>query len=414
VFYDQVTDTATFTPTAPLTPVTTYLATVNTGARSTWGDHIAADVRWSFTTDKAPASATLDGLNPTYDGTAKAVTASTEPAGLNVVITYDGSPTAPTNAGSYAVVATINDPRYQGSVSGTLVIDKATAQIDFVGLNPTYDGTVKIVTATTIPAGLSVDLTYYVGATNAGSYPVDAIISDVNYQGSAYVTLEIAKAVATVTLVDLNQTYDTTAKIVTATTTPAGLNVDMFYDNSATNAGSYPVDAIITDVNYQGSASGTLVIAKATASITLSDLNQTYTGTPRAVTAITDPAGLAVNFTYNGSATAPKNAGSYAVVGTINDLNYEGSATGTLVIAKADQAISFTCPATANLTDRINLKATADSKLPVTLTVTSGPGVINDSRLTFTGTGSVVVTASQTGNNNYNAAVDVQNTIIVL
>lgn len=260
VAYDQGTNTATFTPTAPLEALSIYVANVNTGARSTWGDHLATDARWSFTTGNALATITLDGLNQTYDGTDKAVTATTEPAGLNVVFTYDGNSTVPTNAGSYAVVATIDDPTYQGSASGTLVIDKASAQIDFAGLSQTYDGTAKIVTATTIPVGLNVDLTYATNATNAGSYPVNAIITDANYQGSAYGTLEIVKAAATINFVGLNQIYDTTAKIVTATTTPAGLNVDIFYDNSATNVGSYPVDAIITEANYQGSASATLII----------------------------------------------------------------------------------------------------------------------------------------------------------
>jgi len=42
-----------------------------------------------------------------------------------------------------------------------------------------------------------------------------------------------------------------------------------------------------------------------------------------------------VTFTYNGSATVPTNAGSYTVIGTINDANYQGSATNTLVIATA-------------------------------------------------------------------------------
>jgi hypothetical protein len=44
---------------------------------------------------------------------------------------------------------------------------------------------------------------------------------------------------------------------------------------------------------------------------------------------------LTVSFTYNGSATIPTAAGSYTVVGTINDANYQGSATNTLVINKA-------------------------------------------------------------------------------
>jgi hypothetical protein len=67
----------------------------------------------------------------------------------------------------------------------------------------------------------------------------------------------------------------------------------------------------------------------------LAGLSATYDGAPKLATATTNPSGLTVNFTYNGSATAPTNAGSYAVVGTISDLNYQGSASGTLVIVSA-------------------------------------------------------------------------------
>ena len=86
------------------------------------------------------------------------------------------------------------------------------------------------------------------------------------------------------------------------------------------------------EANYQGSATGTLTIGKASAEVTLGNLSQTYDGTPKAATATTDPAGLAVDFTYDGSATAPTDVGNYAVTGTVNDANWEGSATGTLNI----------------------------------------------------------------------------------
>jgi regulation of enolase protein 1 (concanavalin A-like superfamily) len=69
--------------------------------------------------------------------------------------------------------------------------------------------------------------------------------------------------------------------------------------------------------------------------VTLGNLSRTYDGTPKSVTATTTPSGLAVNITYNGSANAPTNAGSYTVIGTINDANYQGSATNMLVINSA-------------------------------------------------------------------------------
>jgi hypothetical protein len=70
----------------------------------------------------------------TFDGNPKSVSAISNPAGLNVVVTYDGSATAPTNAGSYAVTATVNEPNFVGQASGTLIIQPATQQITFGAL----------------------------------------------------------------------------------------------------------------------------------------------------------------------------------------------------------------------------------------------------------------------------------------
>ena len=60
-----------------------------------------------------------------------------------------------------------------------------------------------------------------------------------------------------------------------------------------------------------------------------------YDGVPHAAIATTSPAGLAVDLTYNGSPAPPTAPGSYAVAATINDANYFGSATGTMVISTA-------------------------------------------------------------------------------
>lgn len=145
----------------------------------------------------------------------------------------------------------------------------------------------------------------------------------------------VAKAAATVTLGSLSQTYNGNPMYATATTDPAGKSVTFTYNNSPAapvNAGSYAVAATIDDANYQGSASGTLVIAKATATVILGNLSHTWDGTAKVATATTNPAGKSVSFTYNNSPTPPSNVGSYTVVGVISDANYQGSASGTLVI----------------------------------------------------------------------------------
>jgi GH18 family chitinase/sugar lactone lactonase YvrE len=86
-------------------------------------------------------------------------------------------------------------------------------------------------------------------------------------------------------------------------------------------------------------------VAETKATVTLSGLSATYTGSPNAVTATTSPAGLSVSITYAGSTTAPSKAGSYAVVATVTSAGYTGSATGTLVIAKAKPVITWATPA---------------------------------------------------------------------
>jgi hypothetical protein len=95
----------------------------------------------------------------------------------------------------------------------------------------------------------------------------------------------------------------------------------------------YPVEQVIT------------MHTKATATVTLGNLSQTYDGTPKSATVTTTPAGLAVSVTYDGSATAPTNAGSYTVVGTVSDANYTGSSSATLVVGKATPIITWATPA---------------------------------------------------------------------
>jgi len=83
----------------------------------------------SATTPKIQASVTLSGLSQAYNGTARSVGVATVPPGLTVALTYAGSPAAPTNAGNYAVVATINEASYEGSTNGTLVVNQATPTV---------------------------------------------------------------------------------------------------------------------------------------------------------------------------------------------------------------------------------------------------------------------------------------------
>ncbi|MFA7407190.1 MAG: MBG domain-containing protein [Anaerolineaceae bacterium] len=103
-----------------------------------------------------------------------------------------------------------------------------------------------------------------------------------------------------------------------------------------TNAGTYDVLVQIKDSegNVIATLEAELVIAKATATVTLDpeSLNQIYDGEPKEVIATTEPEGLTVTITYDGSETPPSATGSYYVVATVVDDNYEGSTEGTMTI----------------------------------------------------------------------------------
>ncbi|HEY1213156.1 MAG TPA: MBG domain-containing protein, partial [Bryobacteraceae bacterium] len=142
-------------------------------------------------TGKTTATITLANLTQTYDGTPKSATATTNPAGLTVTFTYNGSSTAPTNAGTYTVIGTVQEPNYQGNATGTLKISPATPTVTVTGGTFTYDGaahgagaTAKGVGGATVSGTFA--FTYSPGSTtpvNAGTYTVTANFTstDANY-----------------------------------------------------------------------------------------------------------------------------------------------------------------------------------------------------------------------------------------
>jgi len=102
------------------------------------------------------------------------------------------------------------------------------------------------------------------------------------------------------------------------------------FNTSVLSAGTHTITAEYSGGSSFNPSVGSVaqIVNKATATVTLSNLTQTFTGSALSPTATTTPAGLAIIWTG-----APQtNAGTYPVTATVNDANYQGSASGTFVI----------------------------------------------------------------------------------
>ncbi len=179
--------------------------------------------------------------------------------------------------------------------------------------------------------------------------------SAVNYTlAGSTVSVTITPKTLTVTAVSSTKTYDgTCAASGTPTYSPpllagdtatvlsqvfqtpdAGTGNKVIVPNIAINDGNSGADYSVTLANCM-----TGTIEKASATVTLGNLVQTYDGSPKAASATTNPGGKPVNFTYEGSSTPPTDIGSYLVLATIVDPNFSGTATGTLTIAAEPLAV---------------------------------------------------------------------------
>ena len=229
------------------------------------------------------ASSAINLLGPAmlgYDGGAKSYTASSPGvSGFSLVYagrngtSYASSIEAPTQAGDYTVTATSTDARYSGSRSENFTISKATPTVTSSPIasaitfgqslsNSTLDSGIASVAGTfawTNPAT----------APNAGtaSHAFTFTPDDTtNYQATTgTVSVTVHKAIATITLGNLNASYDGTAKSASVSTTPQGLTTSLTYNGESTapsDQGTYEVVATIDDANFAGTKSELLTITQ--------------------------------------------------------------------------------------------------------------------------------------------------------
>lgn len=282
-----------------------------------------------------------------YDGTTQSLTLSTFPSSLSTIVTYNGLPQLPVNAGDYVYSITISDVNYQGTRTGVFRIEKAQAILSITDTVQTYSGTNRSLNVNTLPIGLSTVVTYGGSSSlpvNAGTYVARVDVNDPNFEGGQTVSFIVEKAVAPIVVTDTLHVYDGNPKTPSVSTTPSGLAYTVTYNNSLTpptQAGTYNLDIVINNQNYQGTRHMGFVIEKAPVELTISDTSYIYDGNAKSITLATSLANVNTQVTYDGSSSIPVDAGIYAVVASVVEDNYKGTKNSTLIIRKASALVNL-------------------------------------------------------------------------
>jgi len=368
------------------------------------------------------------------------------PSSLSALPTVTNTASAGSPVGTYVLVPSgASSSNYTIQyVNGNYTISPANLSISAVSENMSYGAAVPPLTASysgfvngdnasslTVQPVLSTTAT---SASPAGSYPIYISgASDPNYIIS-YVdgTLTVGGAVLTVTPNPASMTYGGAVPSLTVSYSgfingdgPGNLTAQATLTTTASSsspAGDYPITASgVIDPNYRIVYNqGTLTINPATVVVTANAATKEYGAADPTFTYTVsgllngDNTGV---FTGSLSRVPGENVGTYAITeGTLSGgNNYTINFTGNyLTITTASQQISWgqSLLVGCNDTTDVQLTATASSGLPVTYSV-SDPSIatVSGSVLTLLKPGTTIVTAVQAGDNNYNAATAVTDTV---
>jgi len=306
----------------------------------------------------------------------------------NISVTF--MPLIPAS-GAVTGTVTLTDNNRNSSPSTTQQISLSGTAVNAIGItspgalvSAVYGSSYSVGPFTATPSstytwsatGLPLGLTMSSSGTISGTPTQSGVFSNVvvtatdtisSSSGSATYTLTVDNATSSVTAwptasaITYGQTL-TNSTLTGGTSTPAG-TFAFTAPSTSPNAGTAAQSATFTPTdttNYTtvvGSVSVT--VNKASATVTFGSLNQTFTGSPIAAAFTTNPTGLTVSITYNGSSTAPINVGSYAVLATVNESNFLGTASGNMVIAKATATIAWNPSATISYGTNLAASLTA-------------------------------------------------------
>lgn len=418
----------------------------------------AVNVTANLTVSKADQLVTFDPLPAKIVGDPDFNPGATASSGLVITYSSSNSDVATIVAGQIHIVAAgtavitasqPGDSNYNPapSVQQTLTVTKSSQAITFPVISPVTYGSADINPGATASSGLTV--TY--SSDNAGVATVaggllqihgagTAVITasqagDANYNAAADVhqTLTVNKAPQTISFGPVSSHTFGDADFAVAATASSGLAVSFTGNNNdvatlsgntvhITGAGTVVITAKQAgDVNYMAAADvqQTLIINRAAQTITFPELPVAVFGDPDINPGAVSSSGLAVTFSSSNTSVAVITGGLIQITGAGSavitasqpgDDDYEPApaVTRSIVVTKADQTVTFPALEPVTYGDPvITPEATASSGLPLVYS-SSDPSVasVSGSSIIINSAGTATITASQPGNENYNAAAD--------
>ena len=374
------------------------------------------------------------------------VLGATAESGLEVTYTVTGPALLEGNVLTFTGAGTVSVTASQAGnaewaaaedVTRTFVVVKAEQSIAF-GKIPDQTVGATVTLAAVASSGLSVS---YVASgpvslednvltfTGAGTATITASQSGNDFYEAAVPVVQSFEVALVPQTIDFSAIGDRVATdIVTlSATASSGLVVDFAVTSGPavlngstltfTGAGEVTVTASQLGNSTYATAleSQTFTVTKAAQSIDFPALAGQSVGATVTLGA-TASSGLPVSYTVSGPATLEDDTLTCTGAGTVTmtasqngNVLYDAapSVERSFEVALLAQTIDFPEIAAQVATNTVTLSATATSGLEVTFAVTSGPATLGSNMLTFTGAGTVVVTASQSGGGNYAAAADV-------
>jgi len=408
----------------------------------------------TLTIGQAALTITADNQSSTYGQALPALTVTyagfvngDTQASLTTAATASTTATAASPAGSYTITPSgAVDNNYQITyTNGTLTIGQAALSITADNQSSTYGQALPALTVSyagfvngDTQASLTTAATASTTATAAspaGSYTITPSGAVDNNYAITYTngTLTIGQAALTVTADNQSSTYGQALPALTVSyagfvngDTQASLTTAATASTTATSAsmvGVYPITAGgAIDNNYAITyVSGTLTITAATATLTFAPIvSRTYGDADFNAGATTTSSGETIIYTSSNTAVATvtngvihiTGAGTTTITATLSsssDYSSVPSISRQLLVNKASQTISFAAIPNQLKGAHYDLSGvTASSGLPVSFS-SANPliAAIQGQSLAAFQLGTTDITASQAGDNNYEAAVNV-------